>query len=133
MSRTLRFRIQKFRKSPNHVGLSIENEPRMELHLITGKLIHEFHRVVKNGAAGYRECFAYSTPPSTSWLHRVERFWAEITNQVIRVADFLRNSSHQAIMEYVAENDDKPKPFAWITENAVTLRLSQTLLNELTN
>lgn len=54
------------------------------------------------------------TPTSSSWLNLVERWFREITDKAIRRGAF--GSVEQlvdTIDNYVAHNNDKPKPFIW--------------------
>ena len=58
------------------------------------------------------------TPTSGSWLNQVERFFAEITERRIRRGAFRSVASLEAaIMEYLANHNENPRPFVW-TANA---------------
>ena len=54
------------------------------------------------------------TPTSASWLNLVERFFAEITAKRIRRGSYTSVSDlEDAIYDYLAQQNIRPKPFAW--------------------
>jgi len=54
------------------------------------------------------------TPTSASWINQVERFFAEITTRRIRRGAFRSVPAlEQAIRDYLAHRNKKPKPFFW--------------------
>ena len=54
------------------------------------------------------------TPTSASWLNLVERFFAEITSRRIRRGSYSSvNDLEAAIYDYLAQHNEKPKPFRW--------------------
>lgn len=54
------------------------------------------------------------TPTSASWLNLVERFFAEITSRRIRRVSYASVDDLEAkIFEYLAQHNEKPKPFRW--------------------
>src|SRR3990172_11355414 len=49
---------------------------------------------------------ASPTPPSSSWMHRVERFYRDLTEAAIRAGSFSGvNQLFSAIEDYLAERD----------------------------
>ena len=54
------------------------------------------------------------TPTSSSWLNLVERFFGELTSEVVREGSFqsLRELV-RAIESYLAERNQKPKKYVW--------------------
>jgi transposase len=53
-------------------------------------------------------------PTSSSWLNLVERFFAEITRKRIRRGVFKSVLDLEvAIYRYLAEHNERPKPFVW--------------------
>ena len=53
-------------------------------------------------------------PTSSSWLNQVERFFAEITEKRIRRGAFRSVAALEAaIMEYLANHNENPRPFVW--------------------
>lgn len=54
------------------------------------------------------------TPTDASWINRVERWFAEITNQRIRRGVFRSvQELEAAIREYIDLHNENPKPFVW--------------------
>ncbi len=54
------------------------------------------------------------TPTSASWLNLVERFFAEITSRRIRRGSYSSvNDLEAAIYDYLAQHNERPKPFKW--------------------
>jgi len=54
------------------------------------------------------------TPTSASWLNLVERFFAEITSRRIRRGSYSSvDDLKTAIYDYLAQHNEKPKPFKW--------------------
>jgi len=54
------------------------------------------------------------TPTSASWLNLVERFFAEITSRRIRRGSYSSvDDLKAAIYDYLAQHNEKPKPFKW--------------------
>jgi hypothetical protein len=54
------------------------------------------------------------TPTSSSWLNLVERFFGELTSEVVREGSFqsLRELV-RAIESYLAERNQNPKKYVW--------------------
>ena len=60
-------------------------------------------------------CFhMHFTPTSSSWLNLVERFFADLTRDVVREGSF-RSVRHlvQDIESYLADRNEHPKPYKW--------------------
>ena len=54
------------------------------------------------------------TPTSSSWLNLVERFFAELTEEVIREGSFKSVPELLAAIEnYLLERNENPKPYRW--------------------
>src|SRR6516165_9053053 len=62
------------------------------------------------------------TPTSSSWLNPVERWFALITERMIRRGTFLSvRGLEQAIYEWLAKWNRNPQPFAWKATAGVIL------------
>jgi len=73
---------------------------------------------VKRWFDRHPEYHLHFTPTSGSWLNQVERFFAEITEKRIRRGAFRSVAALEvAIMEYLANHNENPRPFVW-TANA---------------
>ena len=72
-------------------------------------------------------------PTSSSWLDRVERFFARITERRIRRGVFRSAEELEAaIAEYLAAHNADPKPFAWTEDADLILRKVQKVCERLT-
>jgi hypothetical protein len=59
------------------------------------------------------------TPTSSSWLNLVERFFADLTGDVIRAGSFSSvNDLVRDIKAYLAERNASPKPYVWRAKGA---------------
>lgn len=113
-----RHRHQEFLKFLKHVDASLDKTSDMEIHLVMDNYATHKTPVVQRWLARHPEYHVHFTPTSASWLNLVERFFAEITNQRIRRGAFRSVTAlRQAIMGYLDEHNEKPKPFVW-TANA---------------
>ena len=62
------------------------------------------------------------TPTSSSWLNRVERWFAKITEQRMRRGVFKHGDELiPAIDDYIAANNQNPKPFIWTATTELIL------------
>ena len=61
-------------------------------------------------------------PTSSSWMNLVERFFRDITQDVIRDGSFSSvKDLVQAIEEYLSDRDLSPKRYVWKAEGAAIL------------
>ena len=112
-----RHRHQEFLKFLKHIDASIDKRPGMEIHLIMDNYATHKTPSVRRWLNRRPEYIVHFTPTSASWLNMVERFFSEITTRrlrrgVFRSVRFLR----QAIMDYLAEHNQNPKPFIWTAD-----------------
>lgn len=55
------------------------------------------------------------TPPSASWLNRVERWFALLTEKQLRRGGHRSTQAlRTAIQAYIAHTNERPKPFVWM-------------------
>jgi transposase len=72
------------------------------------------------------------TPTSASWLNLVERFFAEITSKRIRRGSYTSVADlEDAIYDYLAQHNTKPKPFTWTKTSQDILTRERRALNKL--
>lgn len=86
----------------------------MELHLILDN--YQTHKTaqIQRWLIRHPRFRLHFIPTSTSWLNQVELWFAKITSQRIRRGSFNAVSElEQAIMDYIDNHNDNPKPFAW--------------------
>ncbi len=72
------------------------------------------------------------TPTSASWLNLVERFFAEITTRRIRRGSYSSvDDLEAAIHDYLAQHNERPKPFKWTKTAEDILTRERRALNRL--
>jgi transposase len=91
-----------------------ETPKGLEIHMILDNYATHKHPNVKAWLAKHPRFHLHFIPTSSSWLNLVERWFREITDKAIRrgvfgcVPDLIT-----AIEEYLAANNNDPKPFVW--------------------
>lgn len=72
------------------------------------------HEKVKAWLARHSRFHLHFTPPSSSWLNLVERWFAKIADKRIRRGSFYSvDELVDAIQDYLVENNRQPTPFVW--------------------
>ena len=100
-----------------------ETPKELELHLILDNYGTHKHEKVKTWLARHKRFHLHFTPTSSSWLNLVERFFGELTEEVIREGSFTSvRELVKDIEAFLAERNLHPKPYRWKAEGAVILR-----------
>jgi transposase len=98
---------------------------RIERDVAAGKLIHVIldnyathkHPKVRAWLARHDRWTFHYTPTSASWLNAVEGFFAKLTRRRLQRGVFHSLVDLQAaINRYLAEHNQRPKPFVWTGE-----------------
>jgi transposase len=94
--------------------LQRETPKQLDLHLIVDNYRTHKHPTVEGWLEKHPRFHLHFVPTSSSWLNLIERFFAEITRKRIRRGTF-RNAKEltNAINDYIAHNNQNPKPFVW--------------------
>ena len=105
-----------------------------EIHLVLDNYgTHKTAKVVR-WFARHPRYHLHFTPTSGSWLNQVERWFAKITDQRIRRGSFTSvNSLEKAIEEYLAHNNENPKPFVWTADADLILGKIRRLCERISN
>ena len=99
--------------------LDRETPPELALHLIIDNYATHKHPVVRAWLLKHPRFHLHFTPTSSSWLNLVERFFAELTAQVVREGSFGSvKELAGAIQTYLAERNLTPKPYRWRAKGA---------------
>jgi transposase len=100
----LRFLKQINRETPNDV----------DIHIIADNYSTHKHEKVKRWIKNHPRFHMHFTPTSSSWMNMVERFFAEITSNIIRDGSFgsIRELVN-AINDYLKLHNSDPKPYRW--------------------
>jgi len=84
------------------------------LHLIADNYATHKHPAVRDWLACHPRFHIHFTPTSASWLNMVERFFRDLTTQRVRRGVFHSLAElEQAIQDYLAQHNQRPKPFIW--------------------
>ena len=98
---------------------------RIERDVTAGKLIHVIldnyathkHPKVRAWLARHERWTFHYTPTSASWLNAVEGFFAKLTRRRLQRGVFHSLVDLQAaINRYLAEHNQRPKPFVWTAD-----------------
>ena len=107
----------------------------VEANVPTGKVIHVIldnyaahkHPKVRAWLARHPRWVFHFTPTSASWLNAVETFFSVLTRRRLKRGDFRSLVDLQsAINRYIAEHNDRPRPFVWTkTAKAILAKVSR--------
>lgn len=99
-----------------------ETPKDLTLHLIADNYATHKHPKVKAWLAKHPRFIMHFTPTSSSWMNLVERFFADLTEDVIRAGSFTSVKELAAdIKAYLAARNANPRPYAWKAEGAAIL------------
>ena len=85
-----------------------------EIHLIADNYATHKHPAVQRWLKRNRRFQVHFTPTSASWLNMVERFFRDLTDKRIRRGVFRSvDELVSAIEDYIAQHNQRPKPFIW--------------------
>jgi transposase len=94
--------------------LESETSKKKTLHLIADNYATHKHQAVQKWLDKHPRIHMHYTPTSASWLNMVERFFRDITTERLRRGVFTSVPELiDAIDEYIAHHNEKPKPFIW--------------------
>ncbi|MFI9643124.1 transposase [Micromonospora sp. NPDC051925] len=86
----------------------------LQIHMIVDNYGTHTHPNVKAWLAKHPRFHLHFTPTSSSWLNMVERWFAALTDKMIRRGVFHSvDDLITAIEEYLRVHNDDPKPFVW--------------------
>ena len=85
-----------------------------QIHIVLDNYATHKHDDVERWLARHTRFHLHFTPTSSSWLNLVERWFRDITTNRIRRGSFASVAVLiEAIEEYIAHNNEHPKPFIW--------------------
>jgi transposase len=86
----------------------------IDIHIIADNYSTHKHKEVRRWIKNHSRFHMHFTPTSSSWMNMVERFFAEITRNVIRDGSFesIRELVN-AIDDYLKQHNSAPKPYKW--------------------
>ncbi|MEQ1841439.1 MAG: IS630 family transposase [Verrucomicrobiales bacterium] len=90
----------------------------LEIHAVLDNYATHKTPAVERWLVKHPRWHLHFIPTHSSWLNQVERWFAKITNDMIRRGVFLSvRQLEKAIENYIEANNQNPKPFQW-TANA---------------
>ena len=91
-----------------------ETPKDLDIHLIIDNYCTHKHQKVKEWLQKHPRFHVHFTPTSSSWMNLVERFFADLTQEVVRDGSF---SSVRALVNdieaYLIARNENPKPYRW--------------------
>jgi transposase len=100
-----------------------ETPKELDLHLIVDNYSTHKELTVTQWLAKHPRFHVHFTPTSSSWMNLVERFFGELTQDVIRDGSFTSVRELVAdIMSYLAQRNLDPKPYRWKAKGEEILR-----------
>jgi transposase len=99
-----------------------ETPKDLDIHLIQDNYATHKHPKVKAWLERHPRFKCHFTPASSSWMNLVERFFADLTEDVIRTGSFASVSELVSdINAYLAQRNADPRPYKWKAEGAAIL------------
>ena len=103
-----------------------ETPKELDLHLIVDNYSTHKEDRVKQWLSRHPRFHLHFTPTSSSWLNLIERFFGELTQDVIRDGSFTSvKALVKDIESYLAERNRNPKPYKWKARGEDILRKIQ--------
>ena len=99
-----------------------ETPKDLDVHLIQDNYATHKHPKVKAWLKRHPRFKCHFTPTSSSWMNLVERFFADLTEDVIRTGSFASvDELARDINAYLAQRNANPRPYKWKAEGAAIL------------
>ena len=100
-----------------------EFDPSLQIHLILDNYATHKHAKVRAWLAKHPRFHLHFTPTSASWMNLVERFFRDITEDVIRRGSFRSvKELVESILRYLAEHNTAPTRYVWKADGEEILR-----------
>lgn len=91
-----------------------ETPKALALHLIVDNYCTHKHDNVKQWLSRHPRFHVHFIPTGSSWMNLVERFFADLTADVVREGSFTHVRQLVADIEmYLAQRNASPKPYRW--------------------
>lgn len=99
-----------------------ETPKGLDVHLVADNYATHKHPKVKAWLAKHPRFKMHFTPTSSSWLNLVERFFRDLTDDVIRAGSFASVKELVAdINAYLAQRNANPHPYKWTAKGEAIL------------
>jgi len=91
-----------------------ETPKGLDIHLIVDNYCTHKHQKVRDWLAKRPRFHLHFTPTSSSWMNLVERFFADLTREVVRDGSFASvRALVKDIESYLVQRNENPKPYRW--------------------
>jgi transposase len=91
-----------------------ETPKQLQVHLILDNYCTHKHKQVQAWIGKHKRFQLHFTPTGSSWMNLVERFFGDLTREVVREGSFTSvRELANSIMEYLAERNMDPRPYRW--------------------
>jgi len=99
--------------------LDAETPQGLQLHLIIDNYATHKHPKVKTWLKKHPRFHLHFTPTSSSWMNLVERFFRDLSEDVVREGSFTSTEElTDAIMNYLSERNLNPTRYQWRAKGA---------------
>lgn len=106
--------------------LDRETPSSLDVHLIVDNYCTHKHEKVRNWLEKHSRFKVHFTPTSSSWMNLVERFFADLTSDVVAAGSFCSTKELiRDIEDYLIERNADPKPYRWRARGEDILRKIQ--------
>lgn len=86
----------------------------LDVHIVADNYATHKHSKVKAWLAKHPRFTTHFTPTGSSWMNLVERFFADLTGDVVREGSFTSVAElTRSIEAYLAQRNRSPKPYRW--------------------
>ena len=111
-----------------------ETPKSLAIHLIVDNYSTHKHERVRRWVDRHPRIHCHFTPTGSSWLNLVERFFADLTSDVIRDGSFRSVPELvRAIESYLADRNAEPQRYTWHTKGEAILAKIQRAKEALAN
>ena len=90
-----------------------ETPKDLDIHLIADNYATHKHPEVKAWLAKHPRFHMHFTPTSSSWLNLVERFFRDLTDQIVSGSFASVKELADRIFTYLADRNQNPKRYVW--------------------
>ncbi len=102
-----------------------ETPKDLDIHLIADNYATHKHPEVKARLAKHSRFHMHFTPTSSSWLNLVERFFRDLTDQIVSGSFASVKELADKILTYLADRNQNPKRYVWNAKGEEILRKIQ--------
>lgn len=107
-----RHRAKEFQKFLNTINRSVPDH--LDVHLIMDNYATHKTPAIQRWLKRHKRFHFHFTPTASSWLNQVERWFAELTDKMLRRGVHLSvKELENEILQYVQTANESPRPFKW--------------------